>query len=107
MSARELPPLARIRQRFGGERIDDVVGAVHAAVADSDVGGRLRPGARVAITAGSRGIHQIPIILGALVAALRELGAELRLLRGRQGGQRPHLRLRLLDRDGEVLLRRL
>jgi len=34
------------------------------------------PGARIAITAGSRGISYIPEILSALVSALRELGAE-------------------------------
>ncbi|HEV2122921.1 MAG TPA: lactate racemase domain-containing protein, partial [Chloroflexota bacterium] len=36
----------------------------------------IKPGARLALTAGSRGISHIPEILGACVAALRERGAE-------------------------------
>ena len=70
-----LPKVARIRQRFASERITDVRQAVRDAVLQSDVGSRMYPGARIAITAGSRGISYIPEILSALVGALRELGA--------------------------------
>ena len=72
----EMPRLARIRQRFPAEAIDDVPAAVHAAVIESGVATRLQPGAQVAITAGSRGIARIPTILAALVSSLRGLGAE-------------------------------
>ena len=70
----EMPRLARIRQRFPAEAIDDVPAAVHAAVVKSGIAGRLQPGAQVAITAGSRGIARIPTILAALVSSLRGLG---------------------------------
>lgn len=70
------PRLARIRQRFDTQRIDDVQSAVSQAVRGSAVGQRLKPGARVAITAGSRGISHIPDILASIVTTLRELGAE-------------------------------
>src|SRR5215831_9628974 len=38
--------------------------------------GRLTPGGRVAITAGSRGITNIPLVLKACGDALRDLGAQ-------------------------------
>ncbi len=71
-----LPRVARIRQRFPQDRIRDVAGAVRDAVRASAVASRLRPGARIAVTAGSRGINQIPAILAALVAELKSCGAE-------------------------------
>src|SRR5215213_5365046 len=76
MATTELPRLARIRQRFAHERIRDVQAVVRETVLKSDVRERLTPGARIGVTAGSRGINQIPDILAAIVSALKELGAE-------------------------------
>jgi|SRR5581483_6097344 hypothetical protein len=76
MPALELPRVARIRQRFARERIDDVGRAVREAIDALGDRPRLQPGARIAITAGSRGIAQIPAILAAIVASLRARGAE-------------------------------
>jgi hypothetical protein len=77
----ELPRVARIRQCFGAERIADVHDAVRRAVLESDVKSRLAAntgteGARIAITAGSRGISHIADILAECVAVLRSLGAD-------------------------------
>ncbi|CAA9280952.1 MAG: Iron-sulfur cluster-binding protein [uncultured Chloroflexi bacterium] len=72
----DLPRVARIRQRFPAEHITDVRAAVREAILGSDARVCVRPGARLALTAGSRGITQIPEILAACVATLRELGAE-------------------------------
>lgn len=49
-----LPSVARIRQRFRDEHIADVPGAVRAAISACHAVERVRPGSRVAITAGSR-----------------------------------------------------
>ena len=76
MATIELPRVARIRQRFGSERIVDVRGAVRRAVLESDVGTHVSPGARIALTAGSRGISHITDVLAEIAAALRSLGAE-------------------------------
>lgn len=76
MPALELPRVALVRQRFARERIDDVGGAVRAAIDALGELPRLHPGARIAITAGSRGIAQIPAILAAIVSSLRARGAE-------------------------------
>ncbi|MGH2350939.1 MAG: lactate racemase domain-containing protein [Chloroflexota bacterium] len=76
MATVELPRVARIRQRFAQEHIVDVGAAVRDALRSSDVATRVRPGARIAVTAGSRGISQVPAIVEATVAALRAHGAD-------------------------------
>jgi hypothetical protein len=71
----ELPSFACVRQRFDGQpEADDVAAAVRAAILGSKLRERLQPGARVAITAGSRGIAAIDTILRAAVDTVRKLG---------------------------------
>ncbi len=71
-----LPSMFRIRQSFSGPRIDDVPAAVHDALAKRELGTRIRPGQTIALTAGSRGIANIPVILKSTVHYLRGLGAQ-------------------------------
>jgi hypothetical protein len=72
----QMPFFQRVRQNFDRPRVADIPAAVCQAV-DSlgDLAPRLK-GKRVAITAGSRGISDFALILSALVAHLRALGAE-------------------------------
>ncbi|HVG99016.1 MAG TPA: lactate racemase domain-containing protein [Chloroflexota bacterium] len=72
----DLPPVARVRQRFAQEHIPDVPGAVRDALRGAGLEGRIAPGARVAVTVGSRGIARLPEIVRAAVDTLRALGAE-------------------------------
>ena len=76
MRSVELPPVVRIRQRFGAERIADVPQTVRDALVGSDLSQRITAGARIALTAGSRGISHIDEILATCVATLRAMGAE-------------------------------
>jgi len=66
----------RVRQRFPRPREEDVARAVRRELARLNLGSRLGPGARVCLTAGSRGIVDIVLILSQAVAYLKELGAE-------------------------------
>jgi hypothetical protein len=65
----------RIRQKFDDTRVDDIRETVKA-----ELGGlswsAIRPGDRVAVTAGSRGIADITQILGAIVDFFKSLEAE-------------------------------
>ncbi len=70
----QLPFVARVRQRFDTSRVEDLELAVHVAVAQA--ADAIRPGMRVAITAGSRGIAEIARITCYVVAEVRRLGAE-------------------------------
>jgi hypothetical protein len=69
------PPLVRIRQRFERPRVEDIPAGVGAALAPLDLGRRIRPGQTVALTAGSRGITNIALILKSTADFLKRLGA--------------------------------
>jgi hypothetical protein len=66
----------RVRQTFSGPRLDDIPAAVRDALARLDLGRRIKPGQSVALTAGSRGIAHIAVILKSAVRFLRDLGAQ-------------------------------
>jgi Lactate racemase N-terminal domain len=70
-----LPPMVRLRQSFPRPRVDDVGAAVHAALAKLDLSA-IKPGQTVALTAGSRGIANIPKILRGVVEHLKDLKAK-------------------------------
>ena len=63
----KLPRLHLVRQKFPDRRVPDVSAEVHKQLAGSGFAARLKPGARVAIGVGSRGIHNIATIVRATV----------------------------------------
>jgi hypothetical protein len=69
------PAIVRIRQHFERPVVHDVPAAVAAALESLDLSAAVRPGQTVALTAGSRGIAHIPVILRSVVAHLKKLGA--------------------------------
>ncbi|MCF8033137.1 MAG: nickel-dependent lactate racemase [Desulfarculaceae bacterium] len=70
------PRLMRIRQTMPDIRLQDIAGEVRRQVASMDLGAQLKPGQSVAITAGSRGISNLPLVLATLVEEFKALGAE-------------------------------
>ncbi|MFB3816873.1 MAG: lactate racemase domain-containing protein [Candidatus Methylomirabilales bacterium] len=70
-----LPLLARVTQQFDRTRLADPSGAVAAGLR-ATLAGKLRPGAQVAITAGSRGIQNLVAMTRAAVDTVKALGAE-------------------------------
>ena len=74
--ASQHPLIFRLRQTFDAPEVSDVAAAVHGELARLPLSRQIRPGQRVAITAGSRGITNIPLILRAAVEHLRSLHAE-------------------------------
>ena len=71
-----LPVMHAATQRLDGPRVADVPGEVRRRLEDSGRLAGIRPGARIAVTAGSRGIHNIVPVLRAVVDTLRAHGAE-------------------------------
>src|SRR5207253_9351689 len=69
------PNMLRIRQHFERPRVEDVAGTVRAELEKLDLGRTIRPGQSVALTAGSRGIANIQLILKSVVRFLKDLGA--------------------------------
>jgi hypothetical protein len=64
-----------LRQEFERPRVADVPGAVRTALEQFDLGRTIRPGQSVALTAGSRGITHIPLVLRTVAQFLKDLGA--------------------------------
>ncbi len=71
-----LPRIARARQAFERRKLDDVAGAVAAQLARPEIASRIRPGARIAVGVGSRGVNNIQAAARAAVGALKERGAQ-------------------------------
>ena len=71
-----LPKLARVRQSLPREHLSDVAAAVREALRRGGLAGRVSAGQRVAITAGSRGIADIQLVISTVVQEVRALGAE-------------------------------
>ncbi|MBN2474169.1 MAG: DUF2088 domain-containing protein [Pirellulales bacterium] len=70
-----LPKIFRVRQTFEAPRVADVAAEVHAQLERLQLGKAVRPGQSVAVTAGSRGIASIHLILRAIVEHLKGLDA--------------------------------
>ena len=86
-----LPPLYHVRQNFPRPVIVDVEEAVAAQFGRPEVRERIRPGARVCIAVGSRGIARIREIARAVVREVKRLGAEPFIIpaMGSHGGATP------------------
>ena len=72
----ELPRMVRVRQKFKTPSIDDIAGAVRAQFDNQDIRDRIKPGMRIAVGCGSRGIANVAECAGAVIAQLQALGAE-------------------------------
>ena len=83
--------MLKISQTFPRMGIKDVKSAVINALASSDLKQKVQPGMKVGITAGSRGINNIPLILREVVSYVKSLGANPILLAamGSHGGGNP------------------
>lgn len=71
-----LPRMVKVRQVFDDTRIEDVSAALRAQLEREAIRSLVRPGMSIAITAGSRGIDNIALIIKETAAYLKELGAE-------------------------------
>ncbi len=72
----QFPRLIVTRQKFPDRRIPDVAAEVGKRLAGSNFAGKLKPGARVAIGVGSRGIHNIATIVRSVVRYWKEQGMQ-------------------------------
>lgn len=68
--------LLSVTQRFDAPAVPDVAMAVREALTDSGLIRRIKPGARVAVGVGSRGIANLPLLVRATIEHLRSVGAE-------------------------------
>ncbi len=71
-----IPRMLTVKQHMPRPRVENVDQAVREAIEEANVLDRIKPGMRVAITGGSRGISNMVQVYKTLVQLVRSLGAE-------------------------------
>lgn len=69
-----LPKLYRVRQTFPAPEVKDIPGTIATELGRARFKERVRPGGRIAVAVGSRGVARIDRICRAVVEALRDRG---------------------------------
>lgn len=71
-----LPCMIQVEQYFDRTAVTDIDGSVRKALLSPGILDKVRPGMSIAVTAGSRGISNIVVILRTVVQVLKEKGAK-------------------------------
>ncbi len=71
-----IPKMARVRQKFCMAEVENVAKELQMQLKRPDIACRIKPGARIAIGVGSRGMAEISLIVKVTVAEIKKLGAE-------------------------------
>ena len=97
-----LPRVYRIRQALQCPVVADVAAEARAAIGSLPLRGRLTPGARIAVTGGSRGVANIATMLRTTCDYLKDLGARPFIVpaMGSHGGATAEGQLEVLARYG-------
>ena len=70
-----LPKMVRVRQ-FSAAEVDDVAAAVREEIRRPEIARRVKPGMRIAVGVGSRGMAEIELIVRVTIEELKRLGAK-------------------------------
>ena len=99
---RMLPAMARVRQTLPSDHIADVRTDVRQKLLESGLREKVKPGNRVAITAGSRGIGGLIELLSGIANAVKSCGGEPFIVpaMGSHGGATPEGQAEILKRLG-------
>ncbi len=99
-----LPKVARIRQTFSNEQLRDIPKEICKALKRPGTLDRIQAGEKVAISVGSRGIDNLPIIVHTLVTEIHRRGAEVIIIpaMGSHGGATAEGQKEILLRLGIV-----
>src|SRR5512136_1691129 len=74
LEAIPLPRMVKVRQTFDRPRVVDVEGELVRKLRESGALAKVKPGHRIAVTAGSRGIVSLPLMLKILVSEIKRVG---------------------------------
>jgi hypothetical protein len=76
LKSMELPRFVQIEQRFPNRAISDISGRIRQELSQADFTARVKPGSRLAIGVGSRGISNIATIVKSVVDFWKERGVQ-------------------------------
>ncbi|MDY0394102.1 lactate racemase domain-containing protein [Virgibacillus halophilus] len=71
-----LPKMAKVKQTFSSEQIDDLSTALYKELDREDVKASVKPGMEIAVAVGSRGLDRLPELTAVTVKFLQDLGAK-------------------------------
>lgn len=97
-----IPPMARVNQLFDDYEISDIEGEMNHVLNRPEFKAAIKPGMKIAITAGSRGISNIASITRAVVNFVKTMGGEPFLIpaMGSHGGATAEGQKELLESYG-------
>ena len=98
----QLPKMAKAEQIFNQPEITDIAAKIREELEKNKLKTRVKQGQRIAVTAGSRGIANIPLILKTVVAELKAAGAKPFIIpaMGSHGGATPEGQIEVLHSLG-------
>lgn len=87
----QLPRMTKVKQRFAATKLDDVATSVRQTLAEAGLQELIQSGQRIAVSSGSRGITNIPLITRTVIDCVKEAGGNPFLLpaMGSHGGANP------------------
>ena len=96
----QIPKVAKVCQKFNNDTLEDVVGVLEAQLEKNCA--PIAPGARIAITCGSRGIDQYALLIKTVVAFVKKKGGVPFLVpaMGSHGGATAEGQIEVLHRYG-------
>lgn len=96
------PRMVKIRQQLDGSLVPDIALAVKTEFGKSRLSSEIKPGSKVAITAGSRGITDIVAIIASLVREVKSRGGDPFIVpaMGSHGGATAEGQLQILSDYG-------
>jgi hypothetical protein len=99
---RSLPAMAKVRQKLPSDHIIDVRKDVRQKLLDSGLRDKVKPGYRIAVTAGSRGVGGLIELLSGIAEAVKSCGGEPFIIpaMGSHGGATPEGQAEILHRLG-------
>ncbi|MFZ5942708.1 MAG: hypothetical protein ACOYVD_01235 [Bacillota bacterium] len=98
----ELPKMVRVRQKFQGEPLEDISGEIKRQFTAQNLAARLKPGAKIAVAVGSRGINKIDFITKQVIDLLKNSGFEPFIIpaMGSHGGATAEGQTKVLEEYG-------
>lgn len=90
-SGESIPKMVRVRQKIYAPKIDDYISALREELNKAGLREKVKPGAKIAIAVGSRGIAHIVEIVAEIVDEVRDAGGEPFIVpsMGSHGGATP------------------
>lgn len=97
-----LPEMHRVRQEFLKPRLENIEEHIKKELAREDISEKIKPGARVAVAVGSRGIRNIAQIVRTVIARIKAAGGKPFIISamGSHGGGTPEGQREVLNSYG-------